>query len=580
MHRRPTQNQTERLIQNRMTTKTIKSAKTIKTPKSRATAASTPVASIHSGSSAARGSHDDPEYDQFLARINARFQTLVANKTPLFTTDEENLFPAYLAALPPADRQHHSCHACRHFVERFGGLVVIDEGGRTTPAIWNEEDAPAYYRPAVAELARLVRKARVNGVFHCSQPTWGQPTTGEWRHFAVTPPPASIFKHPLLSAGQAMAEKREDYKNMQRALEEFKRPTVEQALTLLETESLYRSEKTIGPVKWLFDLHVARDVVRPPLRNNVLWRAVALAPAGFCHPRASMAGTLLEDIAAGLPFADVSRKFAAKMHPLQYQRPQAAPTAGNLAQAEKIVAQLGAAGSLARRFARLEEVEALWTPRTPEPVRPSGGVFGHLTPKGALPPAAPMTVPPVVMTWEKFSRTVLPDAESIDLYVAAGSNSYAALVTAVNAEAPPILQWDREDRRNPVSWYLYVGGSTPDRWNLKAGQFCPVTAVTLKPSMWNGGEEESAHQGKGVALLLEGARDTQPCGAAIFPETLKAEFRAIRATIEAYSMSAKLEGREEASACGLMLHKGAPWNAQLRVVSGGRSVEYQLDRWD
>lgn len=53
-----------------------------------------------------------------------------------------------------------------------------------------------------------------------------------------------------------------------------------------------------------------------------------------------MIGTLLDDIASGMSFDSVSRRFAEKMHPLQYQRPQAAPSAGNIAQAEKIVEKL------------------------------------------------------------------------------------------------------------------------------------------------------------------------------------------------------------------------------------------------
>ncbi len=56
------------------------------------------------------------------------------------------------------------------------------------------------------------------------------------------------------------------------------------------------------------------------------------------------------------------------------------------------------------------------------------------------------------MTWEKFARTVLPDAETIELYVPAEAAPYVAMVTAANPQAPPILQWDRAERRNPVSW--------------------------------------------------------------------------------------------------------------------------------
>lgn len=91
-----------------------------------------------------------------------------------------------------------------------------------------------------------------------------------------------------------------------------------------------------------------------------------------------MIGTLLKDVATGMDFATVSARFASKMHPLKYQRPQAAPRVGNIADAEKIVAQLGIARSLERRFARIDEIDTLWkyrpVPEVPDRVR----VFSRL----------------------------------------------------------------------------------------------------------------------------------------------------------------------------------------------------------
>ena len=97
--------------------------------------------------------------------------------------------------------------------------------------------------------------------------------------------------------------------------------------------------------------------------------------------------------------------------------------------------------------------------------------------------------------------------------------------------------------------------------------------------MWNGGNE---HQGKGVVFLMENARETRTAGAALFPEILREELRAVRATIEAYSRSATMHGLAEGTACGLMLDAGSKgaWNAQVRVRSGGRVITYNLDRWD
>lgn len=524
------------------------------------------------------GNHDDADYDAFLARVQTRFLSACqGGQAPLFTTDAAGLFNAYLASFGdgPA-RQYHNCHACRLFIERFGGLVTIDSSGRTAPAVWYEDDAPEHYRPAVAAMARVVRRAKVTGVFLSAASIWGSPETGPWRHFAVTPPAAMVFKRGLWTAGQAMAEKREDFKTVSVALGEFTLPVIDQALTLLRSEALYRSEKVIGQAEWLRRLHVERAAVRGTARANVAWRFVATAPAGFCHPRSSMIGTLLEDIAAGMDFGEVSRRFAAKMHPLQYQRPQAAPTSGAIAAAEKLVAELGAAGSLARRFARLDEIQALWTPAPIEDAPAAGGVFGHLQAKGTADLPA-MKVPPQKMTWEKLARTVLPTATRIEIR-APHRGGYSALVTAENLEAPPILQWDSEEQRNPVSWYFWAGGSPAGQFGLTGGAFYPVAAITLKPCMWNGGFE---HQGVGVMLVIEGARDSRQAGAALFPESLRSEYHGVRSVIEAYSRAATLGDAPDPLATGYMLTKGdKDWDVVVRVWSGGLSADYMLDRWD
>lgn len=523
------------------------------------------------------GNHDDADYDAFLARIADRFAALTAGNVPVFTTDADAIYSAYLAGFEGPQVQYHTCHACRQFIERFGTLVIINEDGGTTPAIWNAGDAPDLYRPGVEAMERLVRRAKVTGVFLSSEKVWGQPVTGAWRHFHVRAP--SVFARGIFTAGQKMAELREDFKTVMYALNEFTQPMIEQALTLLETDALYRAEKVIGPARWLHGLHVARAKAVGPGKANVVWRAIATAPAGFAHPRSSMIGTLLEYIAAGKDFAEVSRAFKAKMHPLQYQRPQAA-AAGNIAQAEKVIAQLGLAPALERRIARLDEIPKLWEPKEQHqaPQASGGGVFGHLQPKGAA-PLQPMTgVPPVVMTLEKFVRTVVPTAEAMELQVSPSRQSFIALTTAANADAPPILQWDRDDARNPFAWYVWHGGSLPSQFGLTPG-WVKVAAITRLPARWN--DSEASHQGDGVILLLEGARETRQAGNALFPECLRSELHQIRSTIEAYSRGATMQGLADGTAIGYDLRdKSGGYPATVRVKAAGRTMDYKLDRWD
>lgn len=536
---------------------------------------------VSSNTRAKVGNGDDHEYDSYIARVAKRFAENTAGQ-PLLTTDaykrhDTALWDAYLDSFPAEERQFHNCSCCRHFIQRYGSLVVVKDG-RTVPAVWDVDDAPELYKPAVTAMARLVRRAKITGVFLSELVELGDRSTRTeactWRHFAVYNP--TVFKRTVKTAKQAMAEKREDRNTVARALSEFTPTMLTTAVQLLKSDALYRSEKVLGQAEWLLKLAEAHREVNRELRENELWREIALAPAGFCHPRSSMIGTLLEDIEQGLPYEVVARKFADKMAPTRYQRPQAAPSAGNIAQAEKLVEQMGIEPSLRRRFARLDEVQALWKPATKGlDVEGSGGVFAHLKPKGEAPTSA-LRVPAQTMTWEKFKRTVLPDAKSIELNAPIAGN-YCALVTAEDPAAPPILQWDTLEQRNPVSWYMYVEGSSAAQWNISPG-WRKVTAVTTEPSSWFGAKLD--HHAAGVLFILDGARDTRSSGSglALFPETLKSELRAVRSTIEAFSKKGTISGADQASACGLVMQKSSGV-VHLRVVSAsGVTSEYRIDR--
>jgi hypothetical protein len=515
-----------------------------------------------------------------LTCIRARFDSTAGEPRPIFVTDAGNLWDRFRSSLPEALQRVYDCGACRLFVERFGALVVVGENGATRSVLWSNE-APGVFQPGVAALRAAVERAPITGVFLSKDSTWGKPETGPWQHFAVTPPPAIVHRDVLRTAGQRMAELREEYGTLRRGLAEFRADVVRNAHHLLTSGHLYRSEKCIGVAEWLVDLHEKLNAAKDRrLNENLAWVAVATAPPGFCHVRSTMIGTLLEDLVAGMPFHEVKRRFDQKMHPLQYQRPSSEPGSENIEQAEKIVERLGIASALKRRFARVEEVDAIWRPSAGTVNAPakSAGVFGHLRDK-VRPERAGLEAPPVVITWEKFSRTVLPAAETIELLVPHAMASYIGIVTAADPDAPPLIQWDRPDRRNPFSWYVYPKGSRPEDWNLTPGAYVRVTSLTLLPPQWYGGGH--AHQGEGVLVLLQGARDLRyQSGAGFFPEQLRSELHAVRKTLEAFAKRDVVAGAPEATACGRDLRKGAAWDATLRVKSNAGRATYRLDRWD
>ena len=516
----------------------------------------------------------DDRYGDFLAGVQERFATTVASSPHLFQTDTSALWEAYLASAPDGTRQSRTCNACRTFIQRFGGLVSTAADGAVASAVW-PKDAPPAYADAARALTRIVERADVIGVFRAKESTWGLPVTGAWTHLAVRAPTSLLWTSVVTTAGQEMAAKSEDLGMLGRSLADFDIETVRKAVALLSGDALYRSEKVLGVATWLLALHEALASTKSTRsRRHIMWLAVAKAPAGYCHVRSGMIGTLLEDIAAGLPFESVKRKFSEKMNPLQYMRPQAAPSAGNIAQAEKIVAALQAQGSLERRFAKLSDVQALWLPSVPVARDPAPGIFGHLA-KLNVPTVTSSDAPATTMTWVKFLATVLPTAEAIDFLVPPGAQAYTAMVTAKNADAPNLLQWD-----NPVSHYVYSSGSLPAQWNLRAGEHRRVTAVSLRSWMW--GDKPSEHHGAGVVFVLEGAKDTTYVrSGGMFPEQMKSEYHPVRRTLEAYFNNATIEGKDEAEACGIALVKGqAIWNLTFLVTARGIRTSYRLDRWD
>lgn len=541
----------------------------------------------------------DPNEETDYARLRVRLRDTLESHTgtTLLTTDATGLFDLFLGGLPPEHRQHYNCHTCRGFFDRYGGNVVVDPSGVTYSPFWDDPLVPAgsFFARAIGAVRDAVRRAKATGVFLSSASTWGAPYNaspkspyayGDWHHLHAVPHASMIYKATRLkNAEQAMAERREEYGMLQRGLAEFSIETVRQAHAMLASGQLFRSEKCVLIAQWLLSLHEERAATKNSrVRENLAWRAVASAPPGYCHVRTTMIGTLLEDVAAGKDFADIKLSFDARMAPLFYRRPQAAPTDGQIAAAEKAIAALGASGALARRYATLDDVKAhaIWMPKEAKVDAPSGGVFGHLRTK--LKEVAPLAMPPTTITWEKFARVVLPDAERIEFLVPHASRSgFFGFLTAEDPAAPPILQWDREDARNPVSWYFYNNGSCGRAWGLQEGAWHDVVALTKQPSTWT---SDSAHHGDGLFFVLRGSWDLQmerndSLGLALIPETLRSEYHSIRAAIDAYSSSMKLSGDPAQQAAGIAFRKGSPpWSNEFRVTAMGTTLLFRLDRWD
>lgn len=530
----------------------------------------------------------DDGYPQLLASIKVTFNDIVFNRNEsLFVTDAFGLYDLFLNNLPPEARQHYNCRACRSFVDRYGGLVYIDEHtGDMHPAMWsdNKKTVPPFFAASVSAIRERVLHSNIMGVFVPSRIHLGTERNGSWEHMHVEIPADRVYYNPLKTAEQKAAEMKEDFRCLFDYAKKYPRKSrqyVQTAINYLDAGILYRGDKFTPQAIWF--LGILNDFSKTRNWKNVAWWRTATAPAGWCHISNSVLGTLIDDIAEGYSFDAIKARFESKMDPTQYQRPQTAPTEGNIVRAESIVAKLGIEESLKRRFARLDEIKTLWKPSSDASARSSTGVFKNVKPKKSGTFDAQPIGESVTITWEKFRRKVLPNALKIEYLVKTQKENYGAIVTAQDMSAPPIIKWDSDKKRNPVSWYVYSGGSAPLWWDLKVSSYVEVTGVSLQPSMWDD-ESDIYGNGKAVFFILKGAKDTRyrNAGSALFPEILKSDLREVRTTIEAYSKTAILGGYDSASACGLRLQSGGrdAWDVVFRVTTRNGTMLYNLDRWD
>jgi len=501
--------------------------------------------------------------------LQHRIDTLTQRGFALFQTSVNGdvLWEAFLKNLPANQRQYHTCRCCQSFFRKYAGLVFINDSFELE-SIW-PNTAPSMYVASIDAIKAKIKKSTVRAIFNSAEPVLGRYYDGGFEHFAFDNP--NRVRPGALSAFELEALSLEHHKTLTRALLDFDLDIVEKAHSLLTADSFYRSDKFLGPVEFLRSIHAAQRGVRGAAkRDNVVWKALVGAPAGFATPRSSVVGTLIEDLKAGLSVRDAAAKFAAKTKPTAYQRPVAPAKAGNIAQADKLVDRLGLARSFERRYASVAELSDLsvWSPSPAGVARqaPTSGLFGGSLPARRAP--APVQGSSKTMSWAKFERTMLSSADKIEMRVTRDARNYGAYVTAVHAEAPLLFQWG-----NHVSWYVYTPSSLPSRFSLTPGMV-ELTSVLTRPCPGD------PNWGEARLLALKGARDNHHSGLALFPEIIRSDLKGFRATIEEFSKRGRVQRQAGENAAGLLISDREFLAFDLHVTIGSTVVMVTIDRFE
>lgn len=514
---------------------------------------------------------DVPDFAPFAQAVERNYLNLPSD-VPVFHTDVD-LWEVYLGAFPEEHRQEHNCNCCKQFLRNVGSIVYINSNGIPRSILWDTQQDYGYFNPIVEALANAVEKAKIVGLYLNNYKSGGRhlgaEELGGWNHFYLTLADRHV-EEKIGSRDKQCGEISERFKMVVNAVTKFDHSTVETVLGLAESGTLHRPEKVLGQLKWFYELGESFHgvAVRKGIhtRNNLIWRAVATAPVGFANICSGVSSALLEDIQNGVDTDTAVQKHNVKMRGDRYLRPTT-HSAGNVKAANKLIEELGYERSFDRRFARLEDLELKWRPipkANTAKVEAAGGMFDVLLKEDKPIRDARFGG---TMTWARFEKDILGNAERIEVLVPSTGNFFA-FTAPVHDDAPLIFQWD-----NGIGTYSYVNGSPSNRWNLEGCEWTTITGITNRPSHW--GNTHQSNHADCMYFVIDGCVDRANDSMVIFPETLKSVLHPVRSTIEAFAKTRPLEGANEASACGLAISNGT-MGIKVRVTSRNVRTEYEI----
>jgi len=480
------------------------------------------------------------QYEALLELIHQNYKTNVGSvntkrETLYVVSDTKSLFNIFLSNLPEPLQQHYNCNTCRSFFKRYGGIVEID---KTTflkhSVVWPTDPnvIPSIFTKAIIAVNEKVIGSdircmfnEVSGYHQDIEFVYGESEKGGFNHISI--PFTFLFNVNNKITSQKVI-------TLRYAIESYKPEVIECAIGTLKAIADTHSEipTFIKNLELFQECQKNYDKSKDNrVKANILWY-YANKSITICSMRSNIVGSLMDDIQSeNFSLATCVERFKPKLHPLKYRRPQAPPKAGNVAVAEKIIAELGLEDSLKREFAVFEDIYLMWKPSKEEAPK-SEGVFGHLKTSNKKEEPKVLEAPPEKITLEDFMK-LLPTFKKMECVIRP-NDQFCCFTNATIKDSKPILKYDKLDNRNTISQFG-IHESTPVHWNVAPNTYAEVIGITTHPGMRD--EEVKLLI---VFLLPNCYPKPYRNGLGLFPVEMIPELYQIRSTIEEFSNSGSL----------------------------------------
>jgi len=472
----------------------------------------------------------------------------------------------------------------------------------------------------VRAVKKLVSEAKIEREFRVQKNDMciGNETTGDFHHFFLKFRDSRLKRR---TPGVVELATDDATRMLTRVLDDYSIDIIREAHRLLKGDKLHNASHHLAAITWLLGIHDDRLLDKAKTqeaRANLITRiAAATWFQALSQLRSGALSTLLEDVKAGTEFGVIERKWNAINDPLQYLRPQAAPSAGNIAAAERLMKELNVTEHDMRRrqltYSDIPDNVKIWqSRRTLDKIHTepkADGIFSSVVPKAGREKEIKTTptefewridsTPPTKITFSRLVTDVLPTTTKLEMHVIPRA-PLCFFITGFKG-TKPLMQWHSDS--NLASWY-YPGRAGPVvKHNLKPDTWNEVSCLMPFPHLWdgipatttfalpsektveNGFKYYHTKNGLRYLLCLKGVTQEDRRSLCLFPSLLKAEFHGVRSTIEAYSNKTNQEVVEDLEAkggivAGLKVDK-SDYSVKLRVTDEKGGIEvYQIVLFD
>jgi hypothetical protein len=461
-------------------------------------------------------------FKPFAAAVAAQFALMSQHELFVTKASPDAVYALYLAAFPEGsnpifrERTEHDCSCCRNFIRNIGNVVAVINGQLVS--VWDVLGLVMPYNMVADALSMFVKSQPIDTIYRTNEPGYGAETSKElltdltgkgadgvrtWHHFYGH----IAAKHRTNDVGSVRGEFTSAAGVFERGLKELTGDHLATVLQLIDDKQLYRGEEHRAAVLGFSKLSSEYRALLTEADRNQFVMVNALTP--FSRFRNTVIGSLLVDLADGVPEDRAIKSFEQKVAPTNYKRPTALITEGMKKAALETIQNLGLENALQRRLACIGDItmnNVLWADNAAKPMMKDGiaGVLDTINTNIAKEVAA------VDISIADFLTNVLPKAKSIDMLV---KNRHMTNFMAItggmddggnNAPTNQLFKWP-----NNFAW-TYTGNisdSIKERVKAAGGATDAVLRVSLA---WFNKDDLDLHaiepQGYEISFMTRGSK--------------------------------------------------------------------------